>query len=192
MTPDILIDMVNTTVFKESEWIGANKEYPDVPMSPMQNVIAFPSHKACWTQAAKGGQSADRMAMGNTANVIVAAISNAKKVCIVIIYTDYWVKYLENRLWREDTRSFVNSKSLVSILSPPHTSLLTVHLKAEFMSWSWLVKVSVLHLELFYLHDIVLICEIVIVMYAQSAAKNVRHESADTTSGNCGESYLVI
>ena len=31
MTPDIVIDMVNTTVFKESEWIGANKEYRDVP-----------------------------------------------------------------------------------------------------------------------------------------------------------------
>jgi len=31
MTPNILIDMVNTTVFKESEWIGANKEYHDVP-----------------------------------------------------------------------------------------------------------------------------------------------------------------
>jgi len=83
--------------------------------------------------------SADRMAMGNTANAIAAATSNAKKVCIVIIYTDYWVKYLKNRLWREDTRSFVNSKSLVSILSPLHTSLLTIHLKAEIMSWSWLV-----------------------------------------------------
>ena len=30
MTPNILVDLVNTTVFKESEWIGANKEYRDV------------------------------------------------------------------------------------------------------------------------------------------------------------------
>jgi hypothetical protein len=27
----MLIDMANTTVFKESEWIGANNEYRDVP-----------------------------------------------------------------------------------------------------------------------------------------------------------------
>jgi len=94
--------------------------------------------KARWTQAAKGGQSADRTATGNTANAIAAAMSNAKKVRIVILSTDYWVKF-ENRLRREDTRSFVNSKFLVSILSPPHASLLTVHLEAEIMSWSWLV-----------------------------------------------------
>lgn len=31
MTPKILVDMVNTTIFKESEWIGANKEYHNVP-----------------------------------------------------------------------------------------------------------------------------------------------------------------
>ena len=31
MTPNILVDLVNTTIFKESEWIGANKEYRDVP-----------------------------------------------------------------------------------------------------------------------------------------------------------------
>ena len=31
MTPNIPIDLVNPTVFKESEWIGANKEYCDVP-----------------------------------------------------------------------------------------------------------------------------------------------------------------
>jgi len=31
MTPNILIDMANTTVSKEPEWIGANKKYCDVP-----------------------------------------------------------------------------------------------------------------------------------------------------------------
>ena len=95
--------------------------------------------KAHWIQAAKGGQSADKAATGNTANAVAAATLNATKVRIVVIYTAYWAKYLENRLQREDTRSFVNSKSLVSILSPPHVSLLSVCLKAETMFWSWLV-----------------------------------------------------
>ena len=55
-----------------------------------------------------------------------------------------------------------------------------------------MAKVSVLYLELFYLLDIVLICEIVIVMYAQSAAKNARHESADTMTDISALSRVVI
>ena len=41
--------------------------------------------KARWTQAAKGGQSVDGTATGNTANAIAAATSNATKVRILII-----------------------------------------------------------------------------------------------------------
>jgi len=50
MRPNILIDMVNTTVFKESEWIGVNKEYHNVPTHvsnakyPWLSVSSNPKH----------------------------------------------------------------------------------------------------------------------------------------------------
>lgn len=52
-------------------------------------------------------ESADKAATGNTANVVVVATLNATKVHIVVIYTAYWAKYLENRLQREKTQDLL-------------------------------------------------------------------------------------
>jgi hypothetical protein len=50
MTPNMLADtsMVNTTVFKESEWIGANKEYRDVPTHSHASSPALTSLEPFW------------------------------------------------------------------------------------------------------------------------------------------------